>query len=68
MSQWVLEGLSVTGMYMNEFPVSGKVDLSRVKYGGSVCHHIVLDEPIQVYGAMRDRVILEHSEILSVAS
>lgn len=57
---WNLEGSMVAGAYMGEFPVVGRVELSRVKYGGEVSHHIVLEEPIEVYGATRDRVILEH--------
>jgi hypothetical protein len=57
---WNLEGLRVNGLYMGCFPISGKVDLSRVKYGGEVSHHIALDEPIKVYGTTRDRIILEH--------
>jgi len=57
---WNLEGLRINGLYMGMFPISGKVDLSRVQYGGEVSHHILLDEPIKVYGALRDRIILEH--------
>ena len=57
---WNLEGLRVNGLYMGCFPISGKVDLSRVQLGGEVSHHIALDQPIKVYGAMRDRIILEH--------
>lgn len=57
---WNLEGLRVNGLYMGLFPISGKVDLSRVMYGGEVSHHIALDYPIKVYGAIRDRIILEH--------
>ena len=57
---WNLEGQRVEGLYMGQFPVSGKVELSRVQYGGTVSHHIALDTPITVYGAVRDRVILEH--------
>ena len=65
---WNLEGLKVTGMYMGEFPVSGRVELSRVKYGGGVQHTVVLDEPIQVYNAVRDRVLLDHENVVRVRS
>ena len=65
---WNLEGLSVSGVYMGVFPVSGRVELSRVKYGGSVSHHIVRDAPITGYGAVRARVILEHADVSSVRS
>ena len=63
---WNYEGMTVSGMYMGEFPVTGVVDLSRVKYGGEVSHHVNLETPIVVYGATRDRVILNHSEIETV--
>lgn len=63
---WNLEGLEVSGMYMGEFPVTGVVELSRVKYGGEVSHHVVLTTPIVVYNAIRDRVILEHKFIETV--
>jgi hypothetical protein len=63
---WNLEGMQVSGMYMGEFPVSGVVELSRVKYGGEVSHHVNLETPIVVFGATRDRVILEHKFIETV--
>lgn len=63
---WNLEGMTVTGLYMGDIPVTGKVELSRVKYGGEVSHHVVLDTPVAVFGTMRDRVILEHKYIGSV--
>ena len=66
--QWNLESLRVVGMYMGTFKVSGKVETSRIKYGGGIAHHVALDTPITVYGAVRDRVILNHCEIESVSS
>lgn len=63
---WNYEGMTVTGKYLGEFPVSGVVELSRVAYGGRVKHTIVLTEPIVVYGAERDRVILDMAEIEQV--
>lgn len=65
---WNLEGLQVKGRYMGEFPVVGRVEESRVRYGGGVSHHIVLDTPITVYGSERDRVILNHKEVEQVMS
>jgi hypothetical protein len=64
---WNLEGLRVHGSYMGEFPVTGRVELSRVQYGGTVSHHVVLDAPVTVYGAQRDRVILEHELVEQVS-
>ena len=63
---WDLEGMKVFGLYMNQFPVTGTVELSRVAYGGEVKHHVALDAPIEVYGAVRDRVILEHGLVQKV--
>lgn len=65
---WNLEGLRVWGTYMDEFPVSGKVVLSRVKFGGGVQHTLVLDQPIQVYSETRERVLLDHKNVVRVAS
>jgi hypothetical protein len=64
---WNLENMQVTGKYMGEFPVSGRVEVSRVAYGGNIKHSVVLDKPITVYGAIRDRIILEHCRVESVA-
>jgi len=66
MSNWNLENLRIEGMYMGKFPVSGRVSLSRVKYGGGIQHTVVLDAPIEVYSAMRDRVLLDHENVVRV--
>ncbi len=63
---WILEGLTVTGLYLDDIPVQGVVSLSRVKYGGEVSHHVQLDKPIEVYGALRDTVILDNHQIQTV--
>lgn len=64
--QWNLEGMQVYGTYLDSIPVSGLVVLSRVQYGGNVCHTIQLDEPITVYGAVRERVIIAQQEVSRV--
>jgi hypothetical protein len=51
---------------MGDFPVTGRVELSRVKYGGGVSHHVVLDTPIEVFSKIRDRVILDHENVVRV--
>ena len=66
MQQWDYTGLRVTGKYMGEFDVQGLVESSRVAYGGEVKHTVVLDAPITVYGAIRERVILEMPYVVSV--
>jgi hypothetical protein len=63
---WNYEGMNVTGTYLNQFHVKGYVIMSRVAYGGRVKHTVVLDNPINVYGAERDRVILDMSDIITV--
>lgn len=64
---WNLENMNVTGAYMGEIPITGKVRLSRVKYGGGVCHHVELNTPVTIYGTIRERVILDHHEIQTVS-
>lgn len=63
---WNLEGMWVDGVYLGEFEVYGRVELSRVKYGGGVVHTVVLSQPIEVYGALRESVLLDHESILRV--
>jgi hypothetical protein len=65
---WNLEGLTVHGLYMDEFSISGKVRLSRVKFGGGVSHHIDLSEPVEIYGTVRESVILNHENVVKVES
>lgn len=63
---WNLEGLHVTGMYMGDFPCAGRVELSRVKYGGGIQHTVVLDQPMQVYSEVRERVLLDHEHVARI--
>ncbi len=65
---WNLEGLKIKANYLGTYPVSGRVHLSRVKFGGLVSHHITLDAPLNVFGAIRESVIIDHAEVLSVSS
>lgn len=64
-STWNLEGMQVTGQYLGEITVTGTVTLSRTKYGGEISHHVKLANPIKVYGATRDSVILDHKFVTS---
>ena len=63
---WNLENMYVSGKYMGEFPIIGKVRLTRVKYGGGISHHIDLIKPMEIYGSIRESVILNHSEIETI--
>ena len=64
MNTWHKEGLVVSGKYLNQFPFSGVVTLSRVKYGGSVQHTIKLHTPIEVYGSMREIILVDELEVV----
>lgn len=67
---WNLEGLCIEAKYLDEFLVSGKVESSRVAYGGKVKHTVVLNEPL----AMRwrsepaERLIVDHEMVMRVYS
>ena len=64
---WNREGQRVFAEYLNQFPVTGIVESSRVKYGGSVQHTVLLDSPVQVYGSeWRTRLLIDEQQIVSV--
>lgn len=65
---WNLEGLCVEATYLDSFAVEGRVESSRVAYGGGVKHTIVLRNPIMVFGAERDRLIIDHEAVNRVKS
>ena len=60
---WDLTGLRINGMYMGLWPYAGLVTESRVKYGGTVQHTVLLDEPITAYGTVRDQVLVTDKEV-----
>lgn len=67
---WVLEGKRVTGTYHGA-TVTGVVTHSRVDYGGSVKHHVVVDEGFSTFGGRISReagetVILDKGQLTSV--
>ena len=66
---WNLEGERVEALYLGDILVSGRVELSRVQYGGEVSHHVALANPLTLYGNTRaagERVIIEHKNITRV--
>lgn len=63
---WNLEGLTIEATYLEQFPVEGRVESSRVALGGKVKHTIALRNPIIVYGAERDRLIIDHETVTRV--
>jgi hypothetical protein len=50
-------------MYLGQFPVTGIVRESRVRYGGRVSHTVELENPVEVFGAVRESVILYDGSI-----
>jgi len=64
---WNLEGQRVAGVYLGAYTVEGTVVWSRVKYGGTVQHTVVLDQPLELFGNKRDSVLLDHNELLQGA-
>ena len=62
---WNLEGKRVFGYYLDEFPVTGVVQQSRVKYGGKLSHTVVLEKPVMINGTMRDQLLLEDCEVIT---
>ena len=62
---WNLEGKRVFGYYLDEFPVTGVVSESRVKYGGKLSHTVVLEKPIFINGTMRNQLLLEDCEVIT---
>ena len=60
---WNKDGSTVKGLYLNEYPVTGKVIESRVKYGGEVSYWIRLDEPLYLFHTFRNTVSLNEKQI-----
>ena len=65
MSDWILEGQRVKGLYLETFPVEGTVTASRVCYGGGVKYTVALDTPMEVYGALRETVNIFDPEVIN---
>jgi len=58
---WDKTGFFISGLYLDMFPFSGTVLESRVKYGGQVQHTVELINPIRVFGATRDVILIEEN-------
>jgi hypothetical protein len=58
---WDKTGSFISGLYLGQFPFSGTVRESRVKYGGQVQHTVDLVNPIQVFGVIRNVVLIEET-------
>ena len=62
-NSWHIEGARVEGRYMGDYPFTGTVVESRVCYGGEVKHTVQVDEPLIVFGATRERIMVFHDQI-----
>ena len=62
---WNLEGKRVFGYYLDEYPVTGVVKESRVKYGGKISHTVELDKIMFIHGSVRTTVLLEECEVIT---
>jgi hypothetical protein len=60
---WNKEGQQVAGVYLNAYTVVGTVALSRVKYGGRVQHTVDLVSPIEIFGTIRDTILLDEEDL-----
>ena len=63
---WDLTGMTVWARYLDEYDICGRVESSRVKYGGEVQHTVVLTDPIVIYGESRDRLLIENKYVTRV--
>lgn len=64
---WNLEGMVIWARYLDEYDICGRVESSRVKYGGEVQHTVVLATPMTIYGQTRDRLLIEHKYVTRVS-
>lgn len=60
---WNKDGSTIKGLYLSEYPVTGKVIESRVRYGGSVSYFVELTEAFYMRGQLRDHVILDENQV-----
>jgi len=65
---WVLEGMHIRALYLGDYEVEGRVEMSRVAFGGQPHHTVVLDTPLKMpwNTTGRDRVIVEHKDVLQI--
>ena len=60
-----LNGMTITGNYLNEYLVKGTIREYRMRYNELV-YYVDLFKPITVYSGVRNSVILKTSEVLSI--
>ncbi len=62
---WNKDGSTIKALYLSEYPVTGVVTESRVRYGGQVSYHIDLVEPLYVFGSVRECVIVNENQVIA---
>jgi hypothetical protein len=60
---WNKDGSTVKAMYLSEYPVTGVVMESRVKYGGSVSYWLKLTEPFFLNGSIRETLMVDENQV-----
>ena len=60
---WNKDDSTIKGLYLSEYPVTGKVIESRVTYGGRVSYFVELNEPLYLFGTHRDHVIIDENQV-----
>jgi len=63
---WNLEGKVIDALYCGVIPVRGEVTLSRVCYGNYVKHYIKLDKPTDIYGDIREQVVVKDGDVVTI--
>lgn len=61
---WNKDGSTVKALYLSEYPVTGIVKESRVKYGGTVSYWLDLIQPLYLHnGEMRETVLVDENQL-----
>lgn len=58
MTNWIKDGKKITGLYYDK-PYSGTIINTRCKYGTDVQYTVQLDTPIDMYGDIRERILVD---------
>jgi hypothetical protein len=59
---WNRKDQVIKGKYLGQFPYTGVVRDSRVRFGGTVRHTVDLLDPIQVLGTERFTILIDEDD------
>lgn len=59
-------GKTIVGTYF-DVPVMGMVVESRLRHGKEIIHYVELNTAVEVFGSLRNSVIVNHADIVSLA-